>query len=394
MPKETTNEDIIAILTQMDITIKDNNKKIDKMEADTNAKMNKFIEIAEQQDKKINEIRDEAIKTNEAVKQNEKKIKKNEMKLAGYEENTETLKFEIEKLKARELINDITIAGINKCEDQQLPDIFDKICRIINVGVNLSECTIYRAKGSDKHDGLVIVKFRNPRKKFEIISAKKKFGPLFTEQLYEAKGAAAHIENKQIFVNHHITPYFNGILYKARQAKIQNKIFAAWANSAGVYYKINEKDMAKRFDSFQEIERVLNTDGQDTESSATVSTVIHRTYSAPQHQESSSTGNSISGRPYSAPQPRTSNRSHQPYENQRNSHEHNRHPPRNNSYNHNNQRNRYNNNQYSNNQYSNNQHNNINPRNKRAPSHEMDRDEEGKRHTNGYQYGSRRNERY
>lgn len=245
------------IITKVDST----NDKLDDFENKTNTKLEEMLDAVKKNSENIKIINEKVEQIEEAAKTNEKKIKKVELKIAGYEGNTEQLKFEIEQLKSKELENDITIAGISKREGENLTEVLQKVCRTLKVNINDNEAVTYRTKGNENNPGFIVVKLKDLKKKYELLAAKRKIGNVFEEQLYNSENTGS-VNNKQIFINHHITPYFNGILYQARQAKAQGIINAAWANSAGVYYKINEDDLPKRFQSINEIQQVLNSNNE------------------------------------------------------------------------------------------------------------------------------------
>lgn len=257
-----TADEMLEFLRKIDTKIDATNQKLDKLEAETKSKLNEMIDTVKGNTEKIEAANENIKQSNEAIKNSERKIKQVELKVVGYEANTEQLKFEIEKIKARELENDITIAGIKKQNDENLDALFKKLCDILKVNMNIKDDTnaIYRTKGNDTNPGLIIVKLRASKKKYEILATKRRHGPVMAEQIFNNENQQNNEGSPQLFINHHITPFFNGIMYKARQAKISGKIKAAWANSAGVYYKVNDDDLPKRFESAAEIENILNGD--------------------------------------------------------------------------------------------------------------------------------------
>lgn len=317
LPANASNEDIVKFLVRIDTKIDTSNRTLEKLETDTKDKFNELIETVKGHGVKIKEIEEEVIKVNEIAKTNEKKVKKVEMKLAGYEDNTEKLKFEIEQLKAKEFINDVTIAGIERREGERLEELFNKLCNLLQINTNDKDTiAIYRSKGSESQPGLIIVKFKVPNKKFEFIAAKRRAGEMFAEQILHNVDSNKN-NNKQIFLNHHITPYFNNILYKARQAKAAGKISTAWANSSGVFYKINEGDAPKRFQSATEIEDILGGNDEQRNENAPANYAPSKRFNAGYERRPQSNNYA---KPYGNGNNHQQNRQQYQYQNARNYH--------------------------------------------------------------------------
>lgn len=140
-----TNEEIMKLLKSIDTKIDATSTAVNKLDEDTKKKLDEVITSVKENSEKIKEVSGDAKKAIDATKVNEKKIKQIELKVAGYEGNTETLKSEIELLKAKELENHVTIAGIKFQNNENLADIFNKVCGMLKANINDNDTNdIYR----------------------------------------------------------------------------------------------------------------------------------------------------------------------------------------------------------------------------------------------------------
>lgn len=160
------------------------------------------------------------------------KIQNNELqsRVSTCESTIDSVAFEVEALKQKQLKLNICIAGLPFMANENLHLIFDSLCKSMNHNIPRYSA-IYRTHGQMKK--AIIVQFLNDSDKFDFIKAKKIKRTVILEELQLGFENAS----TEILINHHLTPYFANLLYVARQGVKKGEIFAAWYTSKGIALK-------------------------------------------------------------------------------------------------------------------------------------------------------------
>lgn len=142
------------------------------------------------------------------------------------ESSINQMRYEIELLKQRQLNSNICIDGIPYNPNENLKQIFEKVCKVINYNLPAYNA-IYRTHGTTKKS--IIVSIQNESNKFGILGAKKIKKSVITEELQ-----LNLTTNTEVRINHHLSPYFANLLYTARQSVKQGELHAAWYTTKGI----------------------------------------------------------------------------------------------------------------------------------------------------------------
>lgn len=131
------------------------------------------------------------------------------------------LEINLEILKQEQLKNNISISGVPpsiiNSSNNNTPGLVIDIAKSLNVQINASHFTSYAVAGNK----FIIVHFYNLMHKSSLknkIRAKKS---LMVEEVFNGSS------NSQIYLNDHLTPYFNSLYLTARKAKADKKLASA-----------------------------------------------------------------------------------------------------------------------------------------------------------------------
>ena len=148
---------------------------------------------------------------------------------------------DIQSLKQMQINNNILLSNILVKTDENLPDLFKKICKIINIRDCLP-VTIHRFTPKNK-DFVppVIVCFTNEDAKRTFLTAFKSSKVLITTQTLGLDDRSVNI-----YVNHHLTQYFRQLLKEARKFRHDNNFEFVWYNNCNIYLKKTKTSEAIR----------------------------------------------------------------------------------------------------------------------------------------------------
>lgn len=120
--------------------------------------------------------------------------------------------------------------------NENLESILANICQCLNAPLRSEDYnTIYRTSGPSKKT--LIVQFNSEAAKAGLLNAKKAKRTLLLEEIDPNLAPS----NNEIFINHHLTPYFTELLYFARQGVKRKEIFSCWFTSRGITIKESEE---------------------------------------------------------------------------------------------------------------------------------------------------------
>lgn len=132
----------------------------------------------------------------------------------------QSLEINLEILKQEQLKNNISISGVPPNiikSDNNTAEFVIKIAKALGVDYNVSQFTSYAVAGNK----FIIVHFYNMKHKQTLMNKIRAKRSLMVEEALQLNS------NSQIYLNDHLTPYFNSLYLAARKAKAEKKIFSA-----------------------------------------------------------------------------------------------------------------------------------------------------------------------
>lgn len=154
--------------------------------------------------------------------------------------------------------NDVRINGIPEYENENLPVIFDNICKYLNIS-NIHLISIYRVRNIKNirgiKDGAIVAKLQTPYEKNFLLK-------VVAEYKRNIKG---HLKLQQIgidgdvpfYINENLTPFNHKIFSSALKIKKENRIKAVYTLRGIVYIKIHDSDEPLCIRTFEELNRLF-----------------------------------------------------------------------------------------------------------------------------------------
>lgn len=204
-------------------------------------------------------IREYRAENDEKVAAQEKKIDGNTERIAALESRLSELESRrsevnnsstaMELMKQMGLRNNVCIHGVPSMAGEGLVNIVLAIGVAISVAIAADDISsVSRAKASAQSPGLIIVKFKDFKKKLEYLS-KEALPRLTVDHL-----KIANIQSKKLLcVNQQMTPYISAVFYRARAAVREGFFKACWLSDHGIAFRMHD-DSTKTVTSGTEIE--------------------------------------------------------------------------------------------------------------------------------------------
>lgn len=145
------------------------------------------------------------------------------------------LEANIEILKQDQLKNNVCISGVppDQVKNTDTAEIITKIASKLDINLPRSHFTSY-AVANNK---FIIVHFHNLKNKQTMLNKIRVKRSLMVEEVFQQKS------NSQIYLNDHLTPYFNKLYLMARDAKKQGKLSSASSYGGKIRARKNPNDV-------------------------------------------------------------------------------------------------------------------------------------------------------
>lgn len=214
----------------------------------------------ESNDVRISKIERQTTTTNSKVNNFAKKF-------AKLEDTTRSLVFANEKDKQHRLKQNITLAGLPPSHDENLEVMFKDICNSFGVTIVDGDIVdIYRVYNSKNNS--IVVKLSNMSIKSAIMDKKRDVN-IFSNDVWP------HVDNTddnnfQVFINHHLTPYFGNLLMCGKREVKNGSIDSCWIGMNGLLVKFSENDRASTFASTDELFSYINAYAQSNGNGSSV----------------------------------------------------------------------------------------------------------------------------
>lgn len=168
-------------------------------------------------------------------------------------QNTETIELlqaSIESLKQDQLRNNICISGVpsNMIENTSTSDIVINIAKTLGIEIGRQHFTSYPV--AEKK--FIIVNMYNFKNKQSLLNKIRVKRSLMVEEVFSAKS------NSQIYLNDHLTPYFNRLFLIARTAKKDGKIASATSYGGKIRARKNINDAPTIITTENQLRRLID----------------------------------------------------------------------------------------------------------------------------------------
>lgn len=156
------------------------------------------------------------------IKQLEDKIESLERKVSSNSSVPNTNE-NVEVTKQVKLRNNLCFHGIPIQDNEDIGKIVLDLCAVLNVVLNGDDFSnVYRTKGFGDYPGIIVLRLVNFNKKLEIMKAKR------VKKSLSLADINLRPEDKQVFINNHVTPFFAKLMQVGRKAAVEDKIHSVW----------------------------------------------------------------------------------------------------------------------------------------------------------------------
>lgn len=172
-------------------------------------------------------------------------------------EKIQMLEINLELLKQENLKNNICVSGIPPAmikKENGTSKIIISIAKYLGVDVSASQFTSYAVAGNK----FVIIHFYNMSHKQLLINKIRIKKSLMVEEVFQQNQS-----NSQIYLNDHLTPYFNKLYLMARNAKKDGKLASATSFGGKIRARKSEDDIPTLITHEQQLLALINDDVSD-----------------------------------------------------------------------------------------------------------------------------------
>lgn len=169
----------------------------------------------------------------------------------------QALEISMEQLKQEHLKNNICVSGVPPAiikKENNTARIVTLIAKSLGVVINESQFTSYAVSDNK----FVIIHFYNMSHKQMIINKIRVKRSLMAEEVFQRCQS-----NSQIYLNDHLTPYFNKLYLIARNAKKDGKLFSASSYGGKIRARKSEDDMPTVITNERQLQAIIEDEGSD-----------------------------------------------------------------------------------------------------------------------------------
>lgn len=195
--------------------------------------------------------------TNEEIVKLKHSINAVETKSNEQQDQIVSLQASVEILKQDQLKTNISVAGIpaELMANSNADDIIIKIALKLGVVIEENQFTSHTVA----NHRFVIAHFHNLHHKQKIMNQLKVGKILCVKDIF----ANASTNNSRIFVNDHLTPYFNKLYLIARNAKKERKLYSASSSNGRIRVRKFNNDLPIVITSEQQLNLLINVEASD-----------------------------------------------------------------------------------------------------------------------------------
>lgn len=204
---------------------------------------------------------------------------------AKTDENTNkisALEVSVELLKQDQLKNNMCISGVppNSVTNGSTSNVVIAIAKALGLDFNASMFTSYPVAANK----FIIVHFYNMKHKQWMMNKIRVKKSLMVEEVLN------HSSNSQIYLNDHLTPYFNALYLSARKAKNDNKLASASSYGGKIRVRKQLSDVPTVITSAAQLRMLIDADDTNNMSQMTINSSDMSTDNAPGTSRSNTQG--------------------------------------------------------------------------------------------------------
>lgn len=194
--------------------------------------------------------------TETAEKVNNIEDKVNSMKdtQQQHADKIQSLEINLELLKQEQLKNNVCISGIPDSiikSENNTSKIVSAIAKSLNVDINMSQFSSYAVAGNK----FIITHFYNLKYKQMLLNKIRIKKSLMVEEVFQSVRS-----NSQVYLNDHLTPYFNKLYLMARNAKKQGFLASASSYGGKIRARKNVDDVPSLITSESQLQSIIDSD--------------------------------------------------------------------------------------------------------------------------------------
>lgn len=181
-----------------------------------------------------------------------------EAQASVHQDQISLLQANVEVLKQDHLKNNVSIAGIpvDLVDNSNCADIIINIAAKIGVELSKNQFTAHTVANRR----FVIVQFYDLKYKQMIINQLRMGKKLIVKEVF----ANASMNNAQIFVNDHLTPYFNKLYMMARNAKKEGKLYTVSSYNGKIKVRKHSDDLPILITNESQLQLLINMEASDS----------------------------------------------------------------------------------------------------------------------------------
>lgn len=198
--------------------------------------------------------------TNEEISKLKHSIEAVETKSYEQQDQIISLQADVQTLKQTQLRNNISVAGIPEVllASSKPSDVIMNIASKLGIVIAENQFNAH----SVANNRFVIAHFHDFEHKRSIMSKLRIVKKLCVRDLFSNESS----NDSQIFVNDHLTPYFNKLYLMARNAKREGKVFSATSYSGRIHVRKFHNDLPILITSEQQLNLLINMESIDLDS--------------------------------------------------------------------------------------------------------------------------------
>lgn len=201
----------------------------------------KLLAITEENKTKINNV--------------ERKVESVSVTAAENREKIASLEYTIQTLQQDKLRNNVCISGVPIDAETDVADIVIKIANVLQITLRPIDFTAY----ATTNNKFIIVNFNNYTHKQLLRSRIRAKKSLMVEEVLGATRS-----NSQIYINEHLTQYFNHLYLLARTAAKQGKIKSAMSTGGKIRVRKNEDSVPVLITNELQLQSIIEMETDET----------------------------------------------------------------------------------------------------------------------------------
>lgn len=214
------------------------------------------------------EIRSNHAEINEKIQNINKRIDASETSNIQHIQKLQSLEYAIELLKQEQLKNNICISGVPNelVNNNNTTNVIINIAETLKVDINEQNFTSYFIANKK----FIVVHMFSQQHKLQLLTNMRAKKSLMVEEIFNTKS------NSQIYLNEHLTPYFNNIYLHARKTKKERTIHSVSSHGGKIKIRIHEEDSPIVITSIEHLQETVRTHNKG-ETSGVTNNVDERT---------------------------------------------------------------------------------------------------------------------